>query len=290
MDETNQERLFISMLSDYGFKIVFGNESHPKFLRKALQVLIGSTTPIQEVIFTKNEVNPITKESRGGLFDITCEDELGRVFIVEMQLLNLHNMIHRAKFYAFHRFNTMVKKGRYYFDDLKRIYTVSILAGNTYETALYHQLGTLKNQQGEEMDNQITHVVVELGKFQKTLPEIHTELDKLLYIMKLTDTATRDTPLPDFAQEDWIDEALKELDRANLTPEQRAQAEMTIAGNVADREMMTAQAKAEVKAETKNETIRNLLAMGALSVRQIAEACEVSEEQVQFIAQETYNK
>ena len=87
--------------------------------------------------------------------------EQERVFIVETKLFDFSNMIHRAKFYAFHRFNTMVRKGKYRFNDLKKVYTISILAGRTYGTNLYHQIGTLKNQNGELMDDQITHVVVE---------------------------------------------------------------------------------------------------------------------------------
>ena len=113
-----------------------------------------------------------------------------------MQLLDSSNMIHRAKFYAFHRFNILVRKGKYRFNDLRKIYTILILAGKTYSTGLYHQVGTLKNQNGELMDDQITHVVVELEKFQKTLEEIETSLDKLLYTMKLTDTASSDAKLP----------------------------------------------------------------------------------------------
>lgn len=255
------------MLSDYGFKITFGNENHPTFLRKALQALIDSDISIRKVKFTKNEVTATTKDSRGGLFDITCEDEKGQVFIVEMQLFDFSNMIHRAKFYAFHRFNTMVRKGRYRFNDLKKIYTISILAGRTYGTDLYHQIGTLKNQNGELMDDQITHVVVELDKFRKTLEQIEADLDKLLYTMKLTDTATSDAKLPDFVKEDWLEETLKELDRSNLTPEQRAELEMTIAGNVSEREAL--------ENELKIRTLDKLLRRGKLTEQEIADDLEL---------------
>ena len=289
------------MLSDYGFKVTFGNENHPRFLRKALQALINSDVPIREVLFTKNEITATTKTSRGGLYDVTCEDELGRVFIVEMQLFNFKNMIHRAKHYAFHRYNIMVKKGNYRFNDLKRIYTVSILAGQTYDTELYHQIGTLKNQRGELMDDQITHVVVELDKFRKTLEQVETDLDKLLYTMKLTDTAPKDAKLPDFMREGWLEETLEELERANMTPEERAQWEMMIAGNMTEkyaREEELARAKAEtearVKAETEakaqqesRETITKLLKRGALTADEIAEDLSVPLAFVQQIREET---
>ena len=299
MNELDEEKRFISMLSDYGFKVSFGNEHHPKFLRKALQALIDSDTPIRSVQFTKNEITATIQESRGGLYDITCEDDQGRVFIVEMQLFNLSNIIHRVKFYAFHRYNIMVKKGNYRFNDLKKIYTISILAGKTYQTGLYHQIGTIKNQKGELIDDQITHVIVELDKFQKTLEQVETDLDKLLYTMKLTDTATRDVKLPDFMREGWLEETLEELDRANLTPEQRAEWEMVIAGNMTEKvameereeqlkreieervkketeERVKAETEKRVKAETKEKTILKLLKRAALTEEEIAEDLDVS--------------
>ncbi len=282
MSEINEEKRFISMLSDYGFKVAFGNENHPKFLRKALQALIASDIPIREVRFTKNEVTATTKDSRGGLFDITCEDELGRVFIVEMQLFDFSNMIHRAKFYAFHRFNIMVRKGKYRFNDLKKIYTISLLAGKTYGTELYHQIGTIKNQHGELMDDQITHVVVELDKFRKTLDQVETDLDKLLYTMKLTDTVTEDAELPKFTSEDWLEETLKELDKANMTPEQRAELEMVIAGNVSERVALEEEWQ-ERERKIKADAVRNAIDLGLLSDEQIALINDVSVETVRQI-------
>ena len=285
---------FISMLSDYGFKVTFGNEHRQAFIKKALQALIASKVPIHSVRFIKNEVSGMTKASRGGLFDMACEDELGRIFIVEMQLVNLASFIHRAKFYAFHMYDTMVKKGQYRFDDLKRIYTISILAGKTYDTELYHQISTLKNQYGEPVDNQITHVIVELGKFDKAADAIVTDLDKLLYTMKLTDTTTQTPSLPDFWREGWLEEALHELETSNLTPEQRAQYEIMIAGNMSDKYAREAEIEEAVKerveeavkdsvARKTEETMRAMIQSGTLADEQIATFLNVTIDQVRSL-------
>lgn len=98
---------FISLLSDYGFKVAFADESDTLFLRKALQALIQSETPITQIEFTKGEFVGVTQEARGGIFDLVCVDENQRSFIVEMQLGHYKHFIHRAKFYAFHRYNTL---------------------------------------------------------------------------------------------------------------------------------------------------------------------------------------
>lgn len=274
------------MLSDYGFKVTFGNEHRPLFLRKALQALIASDTPIKKIKFIKNEVSATTKDSRGGLFDMACEDEQGRTFVVEMQLVNLTYFIHRAKFYAFHAYNKLVRKGNYRFDDLKPVYTISILAGQVYDTDLFHQIGTLQNQQGELIDNQMTHVIVELGKFDKSVEEAKTDLDKLLYTMKLTDNTKKEAKLPDFWREGWLEEALHELETSNLTPEQRMMYEITIAGNMSEKyareaEMKEAVEKAVEKA--KEEATINMIKSGMLTDEQIADIQEINLDQVKEI-------
>ncbi len=125
--------------------------------------------------------------------------------------------------------------------------------------------------------------------------------------MKLTDIATKDARLPDFMREGWLEETLKELDNANLTPEQRADWEIAIARNMTAKYAMEDQIKDEVdkrvrkaeynvqkaksdaqKAEydTKRKAIINLLNLGVLSVDQIAKVQEVSEQFVLSIQAE----
>lgn len=223
MQEQENERRFISMLSDYGFKVTFGNESKPIFTKKAIQALIASPIPIKHIQFISNEAPGLSEESRSGLFDMACQDELGRVFIVEMQLRDFKHFIHRAKLYAFHKFNDFVLKGDRRFDNLPDIYVISILAGKTYKTKEYHQIGTLRNQHGEQMDNQITHVVVELGKFKLSREEVKTDLDKLLYTMKTTEQVSVLEPFnpPEFWDEEWMRAAVQELEMRAMSREKR---------------------------------------------------------------------
>jgi len=74
----NDESRFISLMSDYGFKVTFADESDTLFLRKALQALIQSDVPIKKVQFIRNDFVGLTEVARGGLYDLACEDERGR--------------------------------------------------------------------------------------------------------------------------------------------------------------------------------------------------------------------
>lgn len=57
----NDESRFISLMSDYGFKVAFADESDTLFLRKALQALIQSDVPIKQVQFVNSNFVGITK-------------------------------------------------------------------------------------------------------------------------------------------------------------------------------------------------------------------------------------
>ena len=86
---------FIPLISDYGFKVTFGNEANSLFLRQSLQALIKSPIQITEIIFDKNTVEGYTTDSRSGVYDVSCTDEQGNHFIVEMQLSDYPQFLQR---------------------------------------------------------------------------------------------------------------------------------------------------------------------------------------------------
>lgn len=247
------EKKFISLLSDYGFKVAFADESNTLFLRRALQALIKSETRIKEVQFLRNEFGGITEDARGGVFDLVCIDEKQRTFIVEMQLGYYKHFIQRAKFYAFQRFNTMVEKGKYKFDSLTPIYCIGFLAKGIFpKSSEYYHFARLMNQKGEELDDQITHIIVEISKFEKKEDDIQSDLDKLVYIMKNLEHIKGADQLPKFLTEDWIEQAMNKLDKSLMTPDQRMHYEMMMAKNATIIEMRKEERQQIAKEAVKN--------------------------------------
>jgi len=281
------EKKFISLLSDYGFKVAFADESNTLFLRKALQALIQSEIPIKKVQFLRNEFVGITEDSRGGVFDLVCEDEKQRTFIVEMQLGYYKHFIQRAKFYAFQRFNTLVEKGKYQFDNLTPIYCIGFLAKGIFpKSGEYYHFGRLMNQKGEELDQQITHIIVEINKFEKKENDIQSDLDKLIYIMKNLENIKGVDQLPKFLTEDWIEQAMKKLDKSQMTPDQRMHYEMMLAKNATIIEILKEDERKKVaeEAATKaaKETAMKMKAKG-MSNTDIQELTNLTIEEIESL-------
>ena len=275
--------IYIPIISDYGFKATFGNEADSLFLRTALQALIKSATPIREVKFDKNAFEGLTIDSRSGVFDLSCTDENGSQFIVEMQLGDAPHFVQRMKFYALHKFNTVVEKGEFDYSKLPKIYAVAILEKNILPTAHFHTVANLRSEQGEIIDNQMTFVVVELAKFSKQVAEIETDLDKLVYTMKTLHTA-QPTQYPDFWNEEWLKRAIDELDTRKMTAEERAYFARVTAANA---EAVKAEQKRidEVKTQEKENFVVSLLQQTDFDEVKISSIASVSVEFVKNIRQ-----
>jgi predicted transposase/invertase (TIGR01784 family) len=275
------DQIFIPIISDYGFKATFGNEANTLFLRKALQALIKSEIPINEVKFDKNTFEGITQDGRSGIFDLACTDENENHFIVEMQYGSAPDFVQRMKFYALHKFNAIVKKGKFDYSTLAKIYCVGILANNINLYEDYHNVCNLRNEKGELLDEQMTFVTVELEKFTLQESECQTNLQKLIYTMRTIHTVTQPTQFPKFWDEEWLKIAIDELDSRKMTPDEKASLEILIARN--------AEAVNKEKRQLQ-KMIANFLGLNLLTVEQIATSVGVSVDFVKSVQQQITGK
>ncbi len=288
--EDEENKRFISVLSDYGFKIIFADENDTYSLRRALKALVQGEESIKEVQFLRNEFAATSQDSRGGLYDLICEDEKGNIFIVEMQLWPYKNYIQRAKFYAFQKFNTFVRKGKYKYKNLPQMYCIGFLAKNIYPNLdTYYHYATLKNQFGEELDHQTAHIIVEISKFDKAEEEIESDLEKLIFFMKHLDKYQGKEDLPIFMREDWLERMTEKLDRSAMTPDQIMNLEITLAQTAARREGFLAEREEmiqETLAEREEMIQETLVEMEEMKQEKLVEMEEMKQEKLREMEEE----
>jgi predicted transposase/invertase (TIGR01784 family) len=193
------------------------------------------------------------------------------------------------KFYALHRFNTLVKKGEYKFENLQKIYCIGILSKSIFfQIADYHNIAILRNAKNETIDDQMTFVTVELDKFKKQESEVITDLDKLIYTMQNLHKITETSQFPAFWNEDWLKKAISEVDTRNMTPEQKLAYEMAISANALAVKNENKKIK-EAKQEEKIELITKSLAKG-LNTELIADIAGVSVDFVKSVQRQLSTK
>ncbi len=67
--------LYINPLTDYGFKMVFGEE---EIMREFLNDLLKPVSPIRHVIFLNKDMQPENEALRGIVYDMRCQTEAAR--------------------------------------------------------------------------------------------------------------------------------------------------------------------------------------------------------------------
>lgn len=232
---SNEPIYYLPFTSDYGFKVTFGNEHDSVFLRRALQALINTSVPIEEIWFDKNTIEGLTLESRSGILDLYCRDAHSNLFIVEMQLGVYVEIIQRLKFYAFHKLDKEIRKGKFEFKDLSKIYCIAILGYNLLPGNQYHTIACIRAENGYIVDTKLDFVIVELAKFKKKSEDCITDLDKLLFAMNETHHIEIGAEVPAFMKEDWIVKALHELDTSSMSPDRRADLSIFLAKELSER-------------------------------------------------------
>ena len=76
---------YINPFTDWGFKRLFGQEFSKDLLISFLNGLLVDEMHIRDVTFKDKEQLADAKDLRGCIFDIYCETDDGKHFIVEMQ-------------------------------------------------------------------------------------------------------------------------------------------------------------------------------------------------------------
>ena len=156
------------------------------------------------------------------------------------------------------------------------MYCVGIIKKTIFtQRADYHNISALRNEKGEQTDNQLSFITVELDKFHKKPAQIKTDLEKLIYTMKNLHKARDKRQFPDFWDEEWLKTAIQEVDRSAMSAEKRLAYEMLIAQNAA---AVHSEKKKIHEAElaVKQETVKKLLSINTLTIDQIAKVVNES--------------
>src|SRR5574344_1118439 len=94
------EERYISLLTDFGFKRIFGTAPNKDLLINFLNSLFNGREVIKDVKYLNTEHFGDNASSRKAIFDVYCEGEDGEKFIVEMQNAYQEFFQYRSLFYS----------------------------------------------------------------------------------------------------------------------------------------------------------------------------------------------
>ena len=194
-----QER-YINLLTDFGFKRVFGSEPNKQLLIDFLNTLLPEHHKIASLSYKSTENLGSTQIDRKAIFDIYCQGENGERFIVEIQKAKQNFFKDRSIFYASFPIQEQSLRGEWNFQ-LAPVYSIGVLDfifdDHKAEDTLIHTV-ELKDQHCSVFYDKLKFIYVELPKFNKTLEQLDSHQDKWLYLLRhLPELENQPSPFQD---------------------------------------------------------------------------------------------
>ena len=192
------EERYISLLTDFGFKRIFGTAMNKDLLICFLNSLFNGIQVVKDVSYLNPEHVGDVYTDRKAIFDVYCEGENGEKFIVEMQNAYQTYFKDRSLFYSTFPIREQAPKGNDWNFKLSHVYTVALLNFNMNEDAfdkekskkayrdIKNSIDTAKNQGKEEGLAE----GIEIGK-KEGIKEVRKEGRKEGRIEANTETAQR---------------------------------------------------------------------------------------------------
>ena len=290
------EERYISLLTDFGFKRIFGTAPNKDLLINFLNSLFDGKQVIKNIMHLNSEHLGDRSSARKAIFDVYCEAENGEKFIVEMQNAFQEFFKDRALYYSTFPIREQAKKGSEWDFSLTHIYTIALLNFDMHDEAfdadkICHTVKLCDIETNRVFYHKLDFIYVEISKFNKTENELDTLYDKWLYVLK---NLSRLEKRPKALVGKGLDRLFEEAEIAKFTPAELREYEDSLKayrdiknsldtakkeGRAEGRAEGLAEGRAEGRTEGIMSTARNLKLMG-LSVADIMKATGLSEDDI----------
>ena len=274
------EERYISLLTDFGFKRIFGTKPNKDLLIDFLNSLFNGEQVVKDVTFLNNEHVGDVHTDRKAIFDVYCENEKGEKFIVEMQNAYQTYFKDRSLYYATFPIREQAQKGEGWNYKLKHVYIVALLNYDMSDPAfsddtINHDIGLLDKQTHRVFNDKLTFKYVEISKFNKRIEELKTNYDKWLFVLQ---NLSRLDCQPEYLKTAVFNRLFAEAEIAKFTRAELREYEDSLK---AYRDIKNSLDSAEEKGERKKaiEIAKNLLEMG-MPIDNIMKATGLSLEEI----------
>ena len=283
------EERYISLLTDFGFKRIFGTAPNKDLLINFLNSLFDGRKVIKSLKYSNSEhVGDIYTE-RKAIFDVYCESEDGEKFIVEMQNASQKFFKDRSVYYSTFPIREQAPKGDTWNYKLNPVYTVALLNYDMKDETAFdmneisHHVQLCDTATKRVFYDKLEFIYVEVAKFNKTENELVTPYDKWLYALKnLSSLNERPAALRDKI----FDRLFQVAEIAKFTPVELKEYEDSLKTyRDLKNSLDTAEEKGRVEGRVEGEKrkaiaiARNLKSMG-MSISDISKATGLQEEEI----------
>ena len=120
---------YVDILSDAGFKAVFGDQKNKDVLMDLLNVVLPPHRRVKDIEYSTTELPGFTPEGKSVRLDLRCTGEDGTGFIVEMQNSRQRHFFKRCVEYAAKVYDSGSRRGGGY-SDIPPVYFIGIVSAD----------------------------------------------------------------------------------------------------------------------------------------------------------------
>ena len=262
---------YIDILSDFGFKYVFGSEPNKDLLIHFLNEIFKGEKCISDIQYSKTEFHGESGREGVVIFDLLCTGDNGEMFIIEVQRARQDFFIQRSVSYVSRLISEQIPKGgrnewRY---DIKDMYFIAIL--ETFpidpDDDLYMRTANIRCcENNKVLYNGLKFFFVELCKFAKDVDELNSDLDNWLYVLKNT---SRLDMIPLYTKKPVFQKLFQISEYSNLPKEEKDMYDLSIRHKW-DYQNTIDYAKKEGMEQKSHEIISNLICKSQMTDIEIA--------------------
>ena len=199
------EERYISLLTDFGFKRIFGTAINKDLLICFLNSLFAGKQVVKDVSYLNPEHVGDVYTDRKAIFDVYCEGENGEKFIVEMQNAYQTYFKDRSLFYSTFPIREQALLN---FDMNEEAFE---------KEKIRHSVQLCDTATHKVFYDKLEFIYVEIAKFNKSLEELETLYDKWLYALK---NLYKLTQRPKELCDKVFDRLFEEAEIAKFTPQE----------------------------------------------------------------------
>ena len=190
---------YVDILSDAGFKAVFGDRRNKDVLIDLLNVVLPPHRRVRDLSYMTTELPQFSPLSKGVRLDLRCSAHDGTVFIVEVQCYRQANFFRRCVLYAAKSYDAGAAKADGQRYDIPPVYLVCLLSG-TFQDFQTDRGGDRTHSASPDSflseytfrekttlavpDETINLLFLELNRFDRDLDRCVSDLDRWCYALK----------------------------------------------------------------------------------------------------------
>lgn len=186
----NASQKYVDILTNGGFKALFGDENNKEVVMDILNVLLPENRKVVSIEYMPTEYQgQVVNKNKEFHYDFMCRDASGVVFIVELQKYYEDHWFKRCVCYASRAYDKQNRRGETY--DVPPVYLIGLMGVDIAHQDMtqwkdrYLSEYTFREKfTNELLAETIVIIFAELARFKKSVSECTTPQDVMMYVLK----------------------------------------------------------------------------------------------------------